>query len=466
MELSIHSAYLNSLFINSPEAIVLLDEHNRVIQANPEFYRLFGYSESEVEGQHIDMLVAGEEEYAEAAHFSEEAEAGRHLNAESIRHRKDGQPVEVSILGAPIEIEGKVVGIFGIYRDISDRKRVERKLALSEHKHRELFENAPIGIFQSTSEGSFLTVNQSLVEMLGFDNAGSVITYYKDLANTLYYRPERRAQFLDALLKDGEVKNFELEACRSDGAVIWVSLNARISHWYIDESFIIDGFISDMTDLKHTEHKLQTSLREKNVLLQEVHHRVKNNMQIISSMLNLEAMNVKDSHNRELLYVMQNRIQAMALVHEKLYASEQIEVVDLGEYTRELCMQVLDVISKELAPIVEFRLENIPSGIDFSVPYALIVNELVMNTYKHAFDGIAFPKITVELRRQAGQLMLKIRDNGVGLPDNFDIAKTPTLGMNLIHSLIIQLGGQFSIFNRDGTVWEILFPPGEWEFGL
>ena len=461
MELSIHSAYLNSLFENSPEAIVLLDEHNRVIQANPEFYRLFGYSESEVEGQHIDMLVAGEEEYAEAVHFSEEAEAGRHLNAESIRHRKDGQPVEVSILGAPIEVEGKVVGIFGIYRDISDRKRVERKLALSEQKHRELFENAPIGIFQSTSEGRFITVNNSMARIFGFDDTESVVAYYKDLANSLYYRPERRAQFLDALLKDGEVKNFELEAYRRDGVVIWISLNARISYCYNSGSFIIDGFISDMTDLKQTEHKLQTSLREKNVLLQEVHHRVKNNMQIISSMLNLEAMNVGDSHNKELLYVMQNRIQAMALVHEKLYASEQIEVVDLGEYTRDLCIQVLDVISTELAPKVDFRLESIPSGIDFSVPYGLIVNELVMNAYKHAFEGIAFPKITVELRHQAEQLMLKIRDNGVGLPHNFDIAKTPTLGMNLIHSLIVQLGGQVSVFNRDGTVWEILFPPGE-----
>ena len=461
MELSIYSAYLNSLFENSPEAIVLLDEHNRVIQANPEFYRLFGYSESEVEGQHIDMLVAGEEEYAEAAHFSEEAEAGRHLNAESIRHRKDGQPVEVSILGAPIEVEGKVVGIFGIYRDISDRKRVERKLALSEKKHRELFENAPIGIFQSTSEGSFVTVNDSMARIFGFDDTETLVAHYKDLANTLYYRPERRAQFLDALLKNGEVKNFELEAYRRDGFVIWVSLNARISYWYNRDSFMIDGFISDMTDLKQTEHKLQTSLREKNVLLQEVHHRVKNNMQIISSMLNLEAMNVGNSHDKELLYVMQNRIQAMALVHEKLYASEQIEVVDLGEYTRELCMQVLDVISSELAPKIDFRLESIPSDIDFSVPYGLIVNELVMNAYKHAFEGIAFPKITVELRHQAGQLMLIIRDNGVGLPDNFDIAKSPTLGMNLIHSLIAQLDGQVSVFNRDGTVWEILFPPGE-----
>ncbi|MFO7729503.1 MAG: PAS domain S-box protein [Spirochaetia bacterium] len=465
MELSIQSAYLNSLFENSPEAIVLLDEHNRVIQANPEFYRLFGYTEAEVEGRHIDMLVAGEEEYAEAVHFSEEAEAGRHLNAESIRHRKDGQPVEVSILGAPIEVEGKVVGIFGIYRDISDRKQVERKLALSEQKHRELFEHAPIGIFQSTSEGRFITVNDSMARIFGFDDTASVITYYSDLTNTLYYRPERRARFLDALLKDGEVKNFELEACRRDGAVIWVSLNARISYWYSSDNFVIDGFLSDVTDLKQTEHKLQASLREKNVLLQEVHHRVKNNMQIISSMLNLEAMNVENSNNKDLLYAMQNRIQAMALVHEKLYASDQIEAVDLGEYTRELCMQVLDAISKELEPNVDFRIESIPSGIDFSVPYGLIVNELVMNAYKHAFNGIAFPRITVELGRQAGQLMLKIRDNGIGLPSDFDISKSASLGMNLVHSLIMQLGGQFSVFNKDGTVWEILFPPGEWEFG-
>lgn len=457
IEMANSLAYLNSLFENSPEAIVLLDSHNRVIRANPEFYRLFGYTEDEIRGLHIDTLIAGENEYQEASLNSQRAEKGEHLNTESIRRRKDGTPVEVSILGAPIVVEGEIVGIFGIYRDISHRKNVERELLLSEHKHRDLFENAPIGIFQSSSEGKFLTVNKTIADILGFDDAQSVVSHYQDLSHQLYYSPARRTELISLLISQGEVKNFEVEALCKDGSQVWLSLNARISYWVSEEHFVIDGFISDMTELKQTENDLHTSLREKDVLLQEVHHRVKNNMQIISSMLNLEAMN-KNSRSKELLNVVQNRIQSMALVHEKLYRSDKIELIDLSEYTKDLCMQILDVVSEHFRPDVEFRLDPVFSGIDFCVPYGLIVNELVMNAYKHAFKHIPVPKITLELEKRATEVVLRVQDNGIGLPDNFEIDDSPTLGMKLIHLLILQLKGDFSYSSREGTEWRIVFP--------
>ena len=445
------NAYLNSLFENSPEAIVLLDKRNRVLRANPEFYRLFAYSEDEIEGKHIDSLIASSAEFPEASGFSERAEKGEHLSAESTRRRKDGLPVDVSILGAPIEVDGQVVGIFGIYRDISDRKRVEHELAVSEQKYRTLFEEAPIGIFQSTSYGKFLSVNESTAEIFGFENPAALIAAHSDIGRTLYYRSGRRDEFLRLLMEEGEVKNFELQAYRKDSSVIWVSLNARLAYRQPDGTFVIDGFITDMTELK-------TSLREKEVLLQEVHHRVKNNMQIISSLLNLEAMNLKKSQTRELLYVIQNRIQAMSLVHEKLYGSQHIEVVDLADYTQDLCLQVLDIISKGDTLDFSFNLDSIYAGIDFSVPYGLIVNELVMNAYKHAFKGVEAPEIHVALNSASGGIELTIRDNGVGLPPNFNMEDSPTLGMKLIHSLIIQLSGVLSYAHEGGTTWKITFP--------
>lgn len=452
------NAYLNSLFENSPEAIVLLDKHNRVLRANPEFYRLFGYTASEIEGRHIDSLITGPTEYAEASDFSKRAEKGEHLAAESTRRRKDGHPVEVSILGAPIEVDGEITGIFGIYRDISDRKQVERELAVSEQQHRKLFEDAPIGIFQSTSSGRFLSVNESTAEIFGYEDTAALIAAYSDIGRTLYYRPERRSEFLQQLEEQGAVKNFELRARRKDGSIIWLSLNARIAYWQPDGGFVIDGFISDMTALKQTTEKLETSLREKEVLLQEVHHRVKNNMQIISSLLNLEAMNLTNSETKELLYIIQNRIQAMSLVHEKLYGSDHIEVVDLADYTHDLCLQVLDVISKRYKIDFSFALESVYAGIDFSVPYGLIVNELVMNAYKHAFKGVSNPAIQVDLHDKHHGIVLQIADNGVGLPPDFDIEKSPTLGMKLIKSLIVQLSGTLSYTAEHGTQWQITFP--------
>ncbi len=455
---SFSDIYLDSIFRNSPEAIVLLDDKNRVLRINREFERIFGFSSEDILGKHIDELIAGDEEKEEADRYSKMAERGESLTAESIRRRKDGSPVEVSILGAPVEEDGKVLGIFAIYRDISMRKQIERRLIASETRYRELFENAPIGIFQSSSRGHFLHVNMSVAEMLGFETPGEVVEYYTDLKTQFYRREEKRQELLSLLQLDGSVRNFEVEACRRDGTVIWLSINARISGRDNDGSFTLDGFIIDRTRLEKAEQKLYRSLNEKEVLLQEVHHRVKNNMQIISSLLNLETMNFNEGPARDMLLILQNRIQAMALVHEKLYGSDSIAEVNLAEYTRDLTLQILDVLSGDIRPTVTFELEDLQAGMDFSVPYGLIVNELVINAYRHAFKGIAQPRLFLFLTQSPTAVTLVVQDNGVGISGAHEKNDTGTLGMKLIDSLVTQLGGELSIRNEGGMKCAISFP--------
>ncbi|MGC9311911.1 MAG: sensor histidine kinase [Sediminispirochaetaceae bacterium] len=451
-------AFLDSIFSNSPEAIVMLDHRNRVIRTNAEFDRLFGYDPAEITGRHIDTLIAWGDEQKEANAYSRMAERGERLNSESVRRRKDGTTVDVSIMGAPVERDGKVIGIFGIYRDISERKEMERRLAASEASYRGLFENAPIGIYQSSSKGHYLRVNQFQADILGCRSPEEVIEHYSNLADTLYYRPEERKELIDQLMKYHSLQNYEFQALRKDRSVIWISVSCRISQWLDDGSFIMDGFIIDKTGIKKAEQQIRHSLREKEVLLQEVHHRVKNNMQIISSLLNLELMNSDDEPMRELLYVIQKRIQTMALVHEKLYTSETIALVELGEYTRDLTMQILDIMAGDSTIEVGFELEELYAGIDFSVPFGLIVNELVMNSYKHAFRGIKSPSLRIQLHRSPKALVLSLRDNGVGLPENFDVDEMKTLGMKLIHSLVAQLDGEIRFSSRRGTECVVTFP--------
>ena len=451
-------AFFNSIFSSSPEAIVMLDHKNRVVRVNLEFTRLFGYTQEEIVGRHIDTLIAGEGEIAEANAFSKIAEKGKTLNAESTRRRKDGSPVDVSIMGAPVEKDGKVIGIYGIYRDISARKEMERKLAASEASYRELFENAPIGIFQSTSRGRFLLVNRATAEILGYQSSEEVIHHFNNLAKQLYYRPGSRDLFIQDLKERGYLQNYEVEAVKKDGTIIWLSINCRISQWVDDGSFVIDGFLNDKTNLKAAEQQIRNSLKEKDVLLQEVHHRVKNNMQIISSLLNLELMNTDEQRIIELLYVIQKRIQTMALVHEKLYSSDNVAFVELGEYTRDLTMQILDIMAGDIYIDADFELEEIYAGIDFSVPFGLIVNELVMNAYKHAFGGIESPHLFLELHKGKEELVVRLRDNGIGLPEQFNPDNLKTLGMKLIHSLVAQLGGKISFASESGTECTVELP--------
>lgn len=454
----VSEAFLDSLFYNSPEAIVMLDNQSRVIRTNGEFDRLFGHDPEEIIGKHIDSLIAGPQERDEAASYSLRAERGEHLEAESVRRRKDGSTVEVSILGAPVEKEGRIIGIFGIYRDITGRKAIERKLAASEASYRDLVEDAPVGIFQSSSDGYFLRVNQQVADILGCTSPGDVLEHYHDLGHTLYYREGGREEFMRQLREQEFIQNYEFEALKKDAEIIWISVSCRISRWMEDGSFIMDGFLTDKTKLKQAEQKLHHSLKEKDILLQEVHHRVKNNMQIISSLLNLEFMNYEDSAIQELLSVIQSRIQTMSMVHEKLYNSGDVSRVELSEYSRELIMQIVDMMEEEKPIELEFKMDRISATLDFSVPYGLILNELVMNACKHAFRGIAAPKLKVGLRNDPDGILLRLRDNGVGLPGGFSSDRGKTLGMSLIESLVEQLRGDIAVNNENGTEWVIRFP--------
>jgi len=453
----VSDAFLDSIFSNSPEAIVMLDHKNRVIRTNREFDLLFGFSESEIVGEHIDTLIAGKKEQEEAGGYSKMAERGERFSAESVRRRKDGSPVDVSIMGAPVTKDGEVIGIYGIYRDISERKEMERKLAASEANYRELFENAPIGIFQSSSDGRLLRANKATADVLGYASPEEICSYLNDLSRQLYYREEKRGELLRDLKEHGFLQNYEIEAVKKDGTILWLNINCRISRRLEDGTFVIDGFMSDKTVLKQAEQQIRKSLVEKEVLLQEVHHRVKNNMQIVSSLLNLELLGSEDEVIREMIFVIQKRIQTMALVHEKLYSSENVASVELGDYIRDLTMQIIDVMADGVAIEADFELETIHAGIDFAVPFGLVVNELVMNAYKHAFKGITEPRIFIKLERDRDRLSLFLKDNGIGLPEDMVYEESKTLGMKLIYSLAAQLDGSVQFRNDHGTRCRVVF---------
>jgi two-component sensor histidine kinase len=217
---------------------------------------------------------------------------------------------------------------------------------------------------------------------------------------------------------------------------------------------------TEIAERQRAEEQINSSLKEKEVLLKEIHHRVKNNFQIIISLLNLQSGGITDANLLRLFNESVNRIRAMALVHEELYQSESISDIDFATYLRTISEELyISYASGPHKPELIIESENIYLGIDQAIPCGLILNELLTNSLKYAFPGSSDNKITVTMCASGnGEITLSISDNGIGLSENIDIEKISSLGLQLVSVLIKQIHGRYQIDRQNGTSWIITFP--------
>jgi two-component sensor histidine kinase len=215
----------------------------------------------------------------------------------------------------------------------------------------------------------------------------------------------------------------------------------------------------DVSARRQAEEALRASLREKDVLLKEVHHRVRNNMQIISSLLNHQARLITDPAVLSMFRESQNRIRSIALVHEKLYRSIDLSRIDFADYIESLVVHLFNTLQADAGRIA-YRPTLLPVELDvtMAIPLGLIINELVMNSLEHAFPEARRGEIAVRLERlEEGRLRLEIADNGVGLPPGFDPRRSASLGWQIVNMLIEQIGGTLEIRSEGGTSVAIAF---------
>jgi two-component sensor histidine kinase len=224
-----------------------------------------------------------------------------------------------------------------------------------------------------------------------------------------------------------------------------------------DETLVI-SIVRDVTERRLFEEQIQASLREKEALLREIHHRVKNNLQITSSLLRLQASNISDPQARTIFDETQLRIRSMALVHEKLYQAKNLTRINFGDYVRTLG----ELLFKSFAVTVDAVVLDVAGtdlflDIDTAVPCGLIVNEVLSNALKHAFPG-GRGTIFVRLERRDDHCVMTIRDDGVGLPPQFDLQSIDTLGLQLVRGLVQQIDGCLEVRSVIGTEFRIDFP--------
>ena len=303
-------------------------------------------------------------------------------------------------------------------------------------------EENPNPVLRVTAEGVLDTANQASAAFL------------RHMGCALGQRlPDIYGEVIRNALSSGEVQRFEAEY---DGRAVA----------FVARPIIPDGYVNlygmDITKRKEAMDAIKRSLTEKEILLKEIHHRVKNNMQVISSLLFLQMEYVANPADRELFAESQKRIQAMALVHEELYGAEDLSSVGMREYISRLVGRVL--AGADILVRAQFELDEVRLPITRSIPCGLALNELVMNAVKHAFrprlNGDFEGCLRVALRQEGGQVVMLVEDNGPGLPPDFDILSTPTLGMTLVASLVQQLGGELTHgrASSGGASFRLAFP--------
>lgn len=448
----------------APTAMVLVDVQGRVVLLNAQAERLFAYRRDELLGKPVECLIP--ERFV--GHEAVRSEFVGNPRPRPMGHagklfarRRDGSEFPVDIGLTPIDLGAGPMVLAAIV-DITDRHRLEERF-------RRVVEFSPSAMVMVDQLGTIVLVNAQTEAMFGYPRE-ALIGQYIEVLVPMRLRGEHQG-FRNGFFKDPRPRPMgggrELFACSADGTEFPVEIG--LNPIETEDGVMVLASIVDITERRRSQEAMERALAEKTVLLNEVHHRVKNNLQVISSLLNLQAAHAGDPRLQTLLNESQGRVKAMALTHQLLYERKDFSRVDLAEYLNRL-IQLLRGVYRASNSGVEISLEvsegPVYLDLDRAIPCGLLVNELVTNCFKHAFPGDRRGRIIIGMHRDSGELELVVRDDGVGLPAGFDLNAVTSLGLQLVPLFADQLQAELGVGSASGTSFSFRFsdqPKGEGE---
>ena len=493
----------NEIVSNITNFLVITDCSKHIKYVNPVAMKLLGYIEAEIIGKEVEMILP---EYGTAD--SSWVNKGYKKDFETILKTRNGDYIPILLSESFIRKKSAVLGILYMGTDIRERKAVEREkraVAIQTIQRQsvllELYKE-DISNLETTLKRLTETVSKTLqvdrVSVWLF-NKDKTVLKCSDIYNLHEDSHETGSQleaqdypkYIDALMASHNITaedalrhmdTMELaESYLKPNRIIsvmdvpiWlhremvgVLCHEQINNmrkWTFEEqdfaasiSYII-SLALEASKRDIAQKQIINSLEEKNVLLREIHHRVKNNMQIISSLLSLQSSTIKNPEMRDIFMESQNRVKSMSMIHEQLYQTDDIAKIDFKIYVNGLIKSLFQIYSFGLKRIEwNVNIEDVKLDIETAIPCGLIINELVSNSLKHAFNEAHDGKITVNMRKNKNLITMEVSDNGIGLPANFEVEKASTLGLKLVTTLVDQLEGNMVIDRSKGTSFKITF---------
>jgi PAS domain S-box-containing protein len=427
----------------------------RILDCNESFVRLLGYDSKEdlLSYKSWDLYP---ERNSRSDYISHLEEQQLLTNYEVCLKRKDGSLVWVleNVNLLPGKNGDKIIE--GALIDITERKQTEEALKQSQKWLATIFEASLDGIVVEENE-YIVYANRSFAHLYGYDRPEDLMGRHVSIVQAAQDN-ERMLEFGRKRLRgEPTPSTYEFKGRKKDGTII--DLEASVSTSVIAGRDYIITVLHDITERKNAEERIKASLKEKEVLLKEIHHRVKNNLQVISSLLNLQAGYIKDRRALEMFKESQNRIRSMALIHEKLYQSKDLARIDFTEYIRNLMTYLFRLYEADTDSIrLKIDTNGVLLAIDTAIPCGLIVNELVSNSLKYAFPQKRKGEISISLHSDGSRFTLTVSDSGIGFPDDLDFRNTESLGLQLVTGLTAQLDGTVELLNSNGTIFKIAFP--------
>lgn len=469
-----YNRLFEAIIKQAPFAVHVIEgdpHHIRVLIENDESLQIMGES---VEGrENIDaekpealqcrfFTVDGQQEIPLAKMPSPRALQGKVVKNEQFLFRHpDGTEIMVEASASPVYDEAEnIMAVVVTFHDITARKQAENAIRESEERYRQLVELSP-DLIAIHSEGILLYINQAGLKLLGVERSDQVVG--KSVIE--FISPAKREISRERMRRLLEERKrspvYEQKIIRPDGTERDIEV-VGIPFTY-QGKIAVQILAHDITDRKQAEEQIKTSLEEKKVLLRELYHRTKNNMQVIASMLALQADQTNDEQVITLAREIEAKIHTMALVHQKLYQSQNLSRINMQEYLTELV--ALLIARYHFSPdkiCWDLQIEPVEVLIDTAIPCGLVINELISNALKYAFPGTRNGAIRLQFQRSGSkELSILVADDGIGLPEDFDVHACTSLGIRTLVTLVEhQLNGTIQYDTRHGVACHIRFQDG------